>query len=433
MLVLAGLAITGMLFLPSLVSRTSQRNNTAEEAALAGLEDSFRDYVRLYQIIPGTGTWATAIGLVSGLNATQVNCVFPDFPTDTTVQRVFVVDDSLGGASPLLPYTQSTNGLTGTLTNLLHSRARAMIVSSTKRGLALPVSSGFLTQTTFDAIWNWTYNPATEAPPSGWSSAWTGHGEFLHVRHLNLPALFQTVTFENLQYSLNGSSSLTVSSSTSGYFLRGGLLRLNYSDGAAYQARVIMGDETFRLSNSTNLYYLTGNGIPSDTDGIPTAQLTNVAPTATSLPNYDPGRDSVAGLFLRRGGSDASESDPEKVQKWITSAGSITINGTVSLTLYSAMKDFRNDKKGQIQVFLVDCSSSGTSATTISSVMHTRNPWDTASTGTWIQDTISFGSVSYTVASTRRLGVVIVVNNGSGDDMLFAYGTTTYPSRLTLP
>ena len=252
MLVLAGLAITGMLFLPSLVSRTSQRNNTAEEAALAGLEDSFRDYVRLYQIIPGPGTWAPAIGLVSGLNATQVNCVFPDFPTDPTVQRVFVVDDSLGGASPLLPYTQSTNGLTGTLTNLLHSRARAMIVSSTKRGLALPVSSGFLTQTTFDAIWNWTYNPATEAPPSGWSSAWTGNGEFLHVKPLYLPNFFSKVTLQNAKYGIGLLDLVTtaVSSQTDYYFLNGGPLTLATTLGTVKQRHVVRGDASFNFGGS---------------------------------------------------------------------------------------------------------------------------------------------------------------------------------------
>ncbi len=252
--VLAGLAITGMLFLPMLVSKTTQRNNTAEEAALAGLEDSFRDYVRLYQIIPGTGTWATAIGLVGGLNATQVNCVFPDFPTDTTVQRVFVVDDSLGGASPLLPYTQSTNGLTGTLTNLLNSRARAMIVSSTKRGLALPVSSGFLAQTTFDAIWNWTYNPATEASPSGWSSAWTGNGEFLHVKPLYLPNLFSTITLQSAKYGMGASNltTTTVSSQTDYYFLNGTRMAMAQTNGTLKQVYVVTRDNSFSFPSGSN-------------------------------------------------------------------------------------------------------------------------------------------------------------------------------------
>lgn len=255
MMVLAGLAITGMLFLPSLVSKTTQRRNTAEDAALARLEEGFRDYVRFYQIIPGTGTWNTAIGSIGGLNATQVNCVFPEFPTDTTVQRVFVVDDYLGGGSPLLPYTQSTNGLTGTLTNLLNSRARAMIVSSTKRGLALPVSSGFITQANFDAIWNWTYNPATEAPPSGWSSAWTGNGEFLHVKPLYLPNLFSKVTFQNTRYGLGLSNVLTttVGSQTDYYFLNGAPLTLATTAGTIKQRHVVHNDASFDFGGSGTL------------------------------------------------------------------------------------------------------------------------------------------------------------------------------------
>ncbi len=251
--VLAGLAITGMLFLPMLVSKTTQRNNTAEEASLARLEENFRDYVRLYQIIPGTGTWSTALGVVSGLNATQVNCVFPDFPTDTSVQRVFVVDDLLGGASPLLPYTQSTNGLTGTATNLLNSRARAMIVSSTRRGLALPVSSGFLTQTNFDAIWNWTYNSATEAPPAGWSSAWTGNGEFLHVKPLYLPNFFSKVTLQNANYGVGLLNLLTttVSGQTDYYFLNGAPLTLATTLGVLKQSHVVRGDASFNFGSAS--------------------------------------------------------------------------------------------------------------------------------------------------------------------------------------
>lgn len=250
---LAGLAITGMLFLPSLVSKTTQRNNSKEEAALTRLEEGFRDYVRLHQIIPGTSTWVTAISSVSGLNATQVNCVFPEFPTDTSVQRVFVVDDSLGGGSPLLPYTQTTNGLTGTATNLLNSRARAMIVSSTKRGLSLPVSTGFITQTNFDAIWNWALNPATKAPPSGWSSAWTGNGEFLHVKPLFLPNLFSKITFQNTRYGVGISSvtTTTVGSQADYYFLNGTPLTLATTAGSLRQDHVVRRDASFSFDGTS--------------------------------------------------------------------------------------------------------------------------------------------------------------------------------------
>lgn len=252
MMVLAGLAITGMLLLPSLASKTSQRNNTAEESALARLEEGFRDYVRLYQIIPGAATWSTSLGMVSGLNATQINCVFPDFPTDTSVQRVFVIDDFLGGGSPILPYTQATNGLTGTQTNLLNSRARAMIVSSTKRGLAVPISSGYLTQADFDAIWNWTYNPATKAPPTGWSSAWTGNGEFLHVKPLYLPSLFSKITLQNGKYGLGLVNLVTtaVSGQTDYYFLNGAPMTLSTALGTLKHRHVVRGDATFDLTES---------------------------------------------------------------------------------------------------------------------------------------------------------------------------------------
>ena len=252
MLVLAGLAVTGMLLLPSLASKTTQRRNTTEEAALARLEECFRDYVRLYQIIPGTGTWSTAIASISGMSTAQVSSVFPEFPTDPSVQRVFVVDDYLGGGTPLLPYTQSTDGLTGTLTNLLNNRARAMIVSSTKRGLALPISSGFLTQANFDAIWDWTYNPATEAPPSGWSSAWTGNGEFLHVKPLYLPSLFSKITLQNAKYGLGlvNLVTTTVNGQTDYYFLNGAPMTLSTALGKLKHHHVVRGDASFDLTES---------------------------------------------------------------------------------------------------------------------------------------------------------------------------------------
>lgn len=250
--VLAGLAIAGMLFLPTLTTKTTQRNNAVEEARLARLDEGFRDFVRINQIIPGTGTWGTAIATVSGLNATQVSCVFPEFPADSTVQRAFVVDEFLGGSTPLLAYTQSTSGLAGTQTNLLNSRARAMIVSSTKRGLALPVSTGFITQTNFDAIWNWAYNPSTRSPPAGWPSSWTGNGEFLHVRPIYLPNLFSKITMRNTKYGLGDSNLLStpVTGQSDLYFLNGTRMALGTTAGTLKQRYVVRSDNSFVFGSS---------------------------------------------------------------------------------------------------------------------------------------------------------------------------------------
>jgi len=300
---LAGLTISGMLFLPSLVSKTTQRMNTAEEIVLNRLEENFRDYVRLYQAIPGTGTWATAIAFVGSLNASQISSTFPEFPADNTVQRAFVVDDLLGGASPLLPYTQSTNGLTGTLTNLLSARARAMIISSTKRGLALPVTSGFLTQSSFDAIWNWASNPATKAPPAGWSSAWTRNGEFLHVKPIYLPSLFSKITFQNAKFGLGMSNTVTtaVSASADYHFLNGTPMTLATPPGVIKQDLVVRRDASFDFGSTsappllwfrmdetsgttaTNFGTADTAGTGTGTSGVVNSQP---GPRPSSFPNY---------------------------------------------------------------------------------------------------------------------------------------------------
>ncbi len=308
--VIGGLAITGILLLPSLTPKADQRKNAAEEAMLATLAEGFQAYVLKQQVIPGTSTWATSIALFTGLNVTQVSCVFPAFPTDTSVQRAFVVDDYLGGSSPLLPYTQSTNGLTGVQTNLLNSRARAMIVSSTKRGLALPVSTGFITQTNFDAIWNWAYNPSTEAPPSGWSSTWADRGEFLHVTHLFLPSLFSTITLQNLKYGAGRSNLLTtvVGSQTNFSFLNGTPLALATTAGTLKQSHVVRGDASFNFGSpsgpviwwrilETSGTVATNSGTLA-TAGAGTYQNTptfsTAGPRSPTYPGYDVGNTAVS-------------------------------------------------------------------------------------------------------------------------------------------
>jgi hypothetical protein len=252
--VIAGLTITGMLFLPMLTSKTAQRNRAREEARLAQLEASFREYVRLRQIIPGSATWLTALGSIGSLNTTQVSCVFPEFPDDTSTRRVFVIDEFLGGSIPLLPYTQSDNGLTGTATNLLNSRARAMILSSSKRGLSLPVSSGFLSQSDFDSIWNWTHNPATQSAPAGWPEEWNGQSEYLHVKPLYLPGLFSKVTVQNASFGhgLSVIPSILPSSATDYYFLNGSPMTLASTLGIIKQRHIVQGDTSFNFGSSAS-------------------------------------------------------------------------------------------------------------------------------------------------------------------------------------
>lgn len=170
--------------------------------------------------------------------------------------------------------------------------------------------------------------------------------------------------------------------------------------------------------------YLRDSGFPSSTMNV-------WSPTASSLTNYDSSRDSLAGLVVKRGGSNAAESDTTRYQRWLTTTGGIALTGTVELRVWTAMKDFRTDKGGSLNAYLRDCDSTGASCTSIGSATLTAAAWSGGSS-TWVQKTLSFGTLNYTVAQGRTLELKLIVPNSSDDDMLLAYDTTGYPSQLVL-
>ncbi|MDZ7591764.1 MAG: DUF6701 domain-containing protein [Rubrivivax sp.] len=165
--------------------------------------------------------------------------------------------------------------------------------------------------------------------------------------------------------------------------------------------------------------------------GVPNSTLTAAAPTATTLTNFDSSRDSSPGLLIAKGGSGASESDSTKYQRWLSPTGGLTLSGSVELRLWSAMKDFSTGKAGSVTAYLRDCNSSGGSCTAIASKTLTVANWNTSAA--WVLRTISFGTVTYTIGATRTLELKIIVASGAGDDMWFAYDTTTYATVLGPP
>ncbi len=214
-----------------------------------------------------------------------------------------------------------------------------------------------------------------------------------------------------------------------GHALLGGDWQLEYTAGAVETSVLFSEDmqQDWLHLMSLETYYLDGVGDGSD---VPTAILKPAAPTDPTLDNFDPGRDAFGGLLISKGGADVNESDPTKQQAWIVASGGTVLDGSVSLTLWSAIKDFTTDKSGSVTAYLVDSNSSGGDLTQIASTTITRADWDTADSGTWIEDSFDFGSVSYTIGAGRYLGVKIIVADSSGDDMWFAYDATSYQSRL---
>ncbi|MEX2651550.1 MAG: hypothetical protein WD473_03760 [Acidimicrobiia bacterium] len=178
-----------------------------------------------------------------------------------------------------------------------------------------------------------------------------------------------------------------------------------------------------RAEAATGTYYLKGGGAPK-------ADLSTAAPTSGSLPNYDPAQDSEPGRKLDKSDGGWNESDSGKYQLWVAPQGVVAIDGQVTLTFWSAMKDFEEDKGGRVEAFLLDCSPAGDSCVLIDQGSTESDPWSPS--GFWVSNTIDFGSVTYSIADNRSLAIKVIVGSDSDDDMWFAYDTTSYPSRLSL-
>lgn len=211
--VLAIMAIVAAILTPNLGRRISRSNGEKEDKVLEALAEGLLQYVRANQTIPGSTTWTTNIAAFTGLTVDEVGRVNP---SDSSTYRVYLINPSFSPGSPSSSpvWTQSSTGAASA------ANATLMILSSHKSKLYLPVKSGPApSQSTYDSIWNWSYDPATKSSPgesksavseSGagsaqniWGPTWTGNGEYLHVKRINLAPLFQRVTFSNTDYPTN--------------------------------------------------------------------------------------------------------------------------------------------------------------------------------------------------------------------------------------
>ncbi len=182
------------------------------------------------------------------------------------------------------------------------------------------------------------------------------------------------------------------------------------------------------LGACAEMFFLNAVGNGSD---IPFAQLKTTAPTRPTLENYDPGNDSDPGIMIKKGGSGLNESDHDQFQMWSMNAPTSGIDGIVSLLFWSAMKDFDDDKEGELRIFLTDCNGDGSSCTSLAQVTISRETWHDAGSG-WIEEHINFGHITHTFSNGRRLAVKMIVLNDSGDDMWIAYDAVPYPAGLSI-
>jgi type II secretory pathway pseudopilin PulG len=208
--VLAVLAILAAVLVPPVIRRVDRAAWTVETANLNTIADALTQSIIRTKTIPTFTNWSSAV-------ASQMS--LPVSAIDTNARRyarAFLIDPDLNINGAGLPYTQTTNGSAKPI------NARVMILSSLAQ--ALPIASGAPTATDFNNIWNAAENTVPAGTPF---SGWTGTGDDLRIKKLNLEPLFhQLILFNHdppnadptrdAPFSIDRGSTMTVSSGPPG-------------------------------------------------------------------------------------------------------------------------------------------------------------------------------------------------------------------------
>jgi hypothetical protein len=158
----------------------------------------------------------------------------------------------------------------------------------------------------------------------------------------------------------------------------------------------------------------------------PISPCNGTAPAPGTLYNYDTEYDLGPGRHVAKGGSGPDEVDGAKYQAWRTGplASNFTLSGNVRVELWTAMENFAVGTAGTARVYVRDISGGAPviiaqGVTVVSSA-----------TPGWVYRSVSLSTAGYTVPSGHELEVKIIVLNSSNDDLIFAYDTAAYPSRI---
>jgi prepilin-type N-terminal cleavage/methylation domain-containing protein len=175
--VLAIISILALSLIGVVVKRVDIAAYSAEQTALSSITNALLQQVYLNKSVPCSTNWAQSAANWLNLPVSQIQTNARNYA------RAYCVDTNgwLGGNTN---YIQTTNGTT------VPNNARVLIISSI--GSALPVSSGPLTPTAFNNIWNTTY----PQKPSLWT-LWNGRGEDLVIQRLTYTPCFKRLILVN--------------------------------------------------------------------------------------------------------------------------------------------------------------------------------------------------------------------------------------------
>jgi hypothetical protein len=163
-----------------------------------------------------------------------------------------------------------------------------------------------------------------------------------------------------------------------------------------------------------------------NTTSQPLTSCNSTPPLPGTLFNYDTEYDLGPGRHVLRNGSGPDEADGAKYQAWRSGplASSFTLSGNVRVELWAAMENFAVGTAGTARVYVRDISAGAPvviaqGVTVVSS-----------STPGWVYRSIAMNTAGYTLAAGHELEVKIIVLSSSNDDLIFAYDTAAYASRI---
>jgi hypothetical protein len=187
-------------------------------------------------------------------------------------------------------------------------------------------------------------------------------------------------------------------------------------------------------SNPCGFYLHNSAAIPTaDTTSAVDLPATSYYPSQSTLYNYDTDQDAQAGIVIEMGGSGPTEASSTLYQNWRTAALTTDLNlqGTVTLNLWAAVENFSTSSTGSLVAYLRDIN--GTTTAEIASTTLTVGPWDAEETGAFVDTTLSFSNVDYTIDQGRQLEIKVIVGASSTAAMWLAYDTLSYPSSVKFP
>jgi prepilin-type N-terminal cleavage/methylation domain-containing protein len=232
--VLAIMTMAAAVLTPGITERVGRLRAAEDAIKVAAISKAIQQSIRERQEIPGLQTWPLRAAAILGIPSQEVRNAIP---TDSSTARVYLIHPSIQptnpSSSPSLGdpvWTQPSSGAARIW------EGRILILSVYRPGLPLPLKSGAAESTAvFESLWNWSYDPVTKAPPSGWPSNWARSGNCLRIERIHLASLFHKVTFSNLlqgtrdpflQVGMNATGTLGSGATYDALYFEGTVFRL---------------------------------------------------------------------------------------------------------------------------------------------------------------------------------------------------------------